>query len=133
VLAKESRAVHHLGPTGQDRPQQDRVVGRVVLEVGVLDQQDIAGRMAQALADGGALALVARQQVQVEVAPRGLLAQDIAGAVGREVVDDDDLLLDVAEVDRPYLIEQRRDGIFLVVAGDDDRELQRSAPLAREA
>jgi len=86
--------------------------------------------VAQALADGGALAHVAGQEAEDDVAAAVLLLEDLAGPVGRVVVDDDDLLLDRAEVDGADLVEQRGDRRPLVVDRDDDRQLQRSAPRA---
>jgi predicted carbohydrate-binding protein with CBM5 and CBM33 domain len=41
--AQEARAVDDLSEAADDRRQERRVVGRVVLEVGVLDEQDVAG------------------------------------------------------------------------------------------
>jgi len=50
-----------------------------------------------------------------------LVKQILSGAVGRAVVDDDDLLL-ADRLARPYLIENFGDGADLVVDRDDDRD-----------
>src|SRR5687767_10426839 len=85
--------------------------------------------MAKSFPDRRPLPHVSGQQVQRDVTTRGLLVQHISRSIGREVVDDDDLLLNLAQVDRSYRVEQRRDRRAPVVAGDDDRGLQ--SPAAR--
>ena len=94
----------------------------VVLEVGVLDDDDLAGGVPEPGAQRGALALVdlVEDDRQVGVA-RSHLAEDLAGAVGRAVVDDDDLLADRDGADPA---EDLVDRLLLVVDRDDDREDQ---------
>jgi hypothetical protein len=67
VLADEPRSVDDPGLAGLDRPQQDGVIGRVVLEVGVLNDDDVACRALEPLLNGGALAAVAGPQAQRDV------------------------------------------------------------------
>ena len=56
--SEEARAVDDVGTALEDRLQQQGVLARVVLEVGVLDDDDVARGFADAARDGGALALV---------------------------------------------------------------------------
>ena len=44
--------IDHVGPALEDRLDQPRVLGRVVLQVGVLDDDDVAGRVLEARAAG---------------------------------------------------------------------------------
>ena len=55
---REAAAVDHVGVPREDRLQQGGVVGRVVLEVGVLDDQHVAGRQGEPGAQRRALAAV---------------------------------------------------------------------------
>ena len=58
LLADEARAEDHVGPAVEDRLQERGVVGRVVFQVGILNQHHGAGRLGEARAKRGALALV---------------------------------------------------------------------------
>ncbi len=130
MLAEEARAVDRARAALQDRAQQARVVARVVFEVGVLDQQDVAAGGRQAGADGGALAAVARVADHEGVGPVALPAEGRGGAVGRAVVDDDDLARDRrAEIDRAHPRQQFGDRPGLVVDRHDHRE--QAAPAGR--
>ena len=44
-LADEARAVHHVGAALDDRLEQARVLGGVVFQVGVLDEDDVAAKL----------------------------------------------------------------------------------------
>ena len=57
-LAGEPAAVDDPGLAPQDRVEQPGPVVGVVLEVGVLDEHEVAAGLGQAGTDGGALALV---------------------------------------------------------------------------
>ena len=52
---QEARAVDDVGAAVEDRREQLRVLGGIELEVGVLDEEDVAGGERQAHADRGAL------------------------------------------------------------------------------
>ena len=77
-----------------DRAEQLHVLARVVLEVRVLDDDDVAGGVPEADGHRRALALIFRLEEDAHAVAAVHLAQDFAGAVGRAVVDDQDLLLD---------------------------------------
>ena len=97
-LPGEARAEDDVGVAVEDRLEQLRVLARIVLEVGVLDEGDVAGDVRHGRAHGGALALVAlvvhHDEAEV-VGVSGTSARNASsasrGAVARAVVDDDDL------------------------------------------
>ena len=124
AASEEPRAVHDVGVSLLDRPEQLRVLARVVLEVRVLDDDDVAGRLLKTRRDRGALSHVLRLQEDPDAVLAVHLAQDVARAVLRAVVDDDDLLLDRH---RLHLADELADRLRLVVDGDDDGELHRPA------
>ena len=115
-------------------------VARVVLQVGVLDQQDIAGGCGDGRAHGRALALVLGMEHHREVALGLLLTQDVLRAVGGAVVDHDDFLLDQqwhVGVDCQRFVERQihgahptqdlPQGSLLVVDRDQDGDLHVSS------
>src|SRR5208283_4064092 len=79
--------------------KQEGIVAGVIFEVGILDEDDLAGGLRQSGSDAGSLALVlvvkgelhcvfaVVAQNFVEIS----LLQEFAGAVGGEVIDDDEL------------------------------------------
>ena len=76
-----------VGVAIQQRAQQARVFGGVVLQVGILDQREIAGGLADGGAHGGAFAAVAFVPVEADLREAGGQAlQDVEGAVGGAVV-----------------------------------------------
>ena len=116
----ETRAEDDVRPAGLDRPQQQRVLGRVVLEVRVLDQQDLAPAPPDRRPDRPPLALVRLVEDDPNAFAPVPRLEDLARAVGRGVVHDDDLLLDRHRGDEPEdLVDRAR----LVVDGDQDGEL----------
>src|SRR5690606_26677852 len=96
--------------------------GGVVFEVGVLHDHDVAGGGGEAGAHGGALALIFLVVNDLIDQRCDFGAQQVAGAVARAVVHDDDLFLDIAEIHGANPVNQRADGVTFVVAGDDDGE-----------
>ena len=94
----------------------------VVLEVGILDDQEFACRLLNAPSYRRPLALVVRLLEQTDdVRVTGnQRRQDLGRAVGRAVIDHDDLLRHVNGDDTSDEFTNR---ITLVVDGDDDGEL----------
>ena len=124
--AEEAGSVHDVGLAGEDGPEEDRVFLRVVLEVGVLDDDEIAGRGAHPGPDRRALPQVARLQEDADAVLAVELAEDVAGAVRRAVVHDHDLALEVPEVHGEDLREDLANRPALVVRRHHDRQLHRS-------
>ena len=100
---------------------QPRPVLRVVLEVGVLDEHEVAGDVLEAGADRGALPAVlgVRDDLDGAVAELG---EHGVGAVVAAVVHDDELAVE-RQLDDPHAAQDLDDGVALVVHGHDDREL----------
>ena len=125
VSAGETGAEDDVGLAVDDGFEEARVFVGVVFEVGVLDDDSVAGGSGDAGSERGAFALI---DVVVDYFgdERGDLgAEDFAGAVGRAVIDDDDL-------HRGYgsgadAIDDGADGLRLVIAGDDDGEFHAEA------
>ena len=103
--AEETGAEDHVGAAIEDGFEEFAVVARIVFEVGVLDQDDVAGDFSEAAAEGGAFALIFGLEKNANVAKRdgigavhggsegfaGVLQlqhflEDLAGAVGGAVV-----------------------------------------------
>ena len=120
VAAGEARAVDHVGVVLEDRRDQPRVVGRVVFQVGVLDDDDVAGRRRDASACRSTLAAVVRLEDGAVDAVGERAAQQLDAAVGRAVVDHDDLKPRHGGAADPG--DQLGDRGGLVEAGDDDRK-----------
>jgi hypothetical protein len=91
VAVEGAHAEACVRPTVLQRRQQQRQVGRVVLEIGVEDRCELAVRLGEGCSDGGALAQVlsVREKPQALVAFQG--SQDRPRAVGGTVVDHDQL------------------------------------------
>src|ERR1043166_7908428 len=118
--AREPIAVDDLLPRSQDR-EQGRIVGGVILEVRILEQNVVSGGRVDAAPQGRAPALVG---MLVDEPHPGASADDPFGSVSRSVVDHDDLFgeprgLDVHALDR---LDQRPDACFLVVGRHHDRQ-----------
>ncbi len=130
VGGEKARAVDHIGAVLEKRPYEARIVPRVVLEIGVLEERQVAGRGGDAGAYGGAFALVVRV---LEVAQPRLfgrqLAQDLACAVGGAVVDDHHLELGEAGVlDSQDPGQQVAHQVAFVVDRHDHAEFHRHRP-----
>jgi hypothetical protein len=79
--AHEPRAEDDVGAVLQDRLDDPTVFHRVVFEVGVLDDHDVARRLPEAGPQGGSLAHVPRLQDQAGSEFRADVGQQVAGAV----------------------------------------------------
>src|SRR5262245_13806538 len=118
-LPSEPRAVYHVGLAIQDGLEEPRVIGRVVLQVGVLHQHDIARHPFKSGAQSRPLALVPVLE-QDDHARAGLGPQNLPRPVRRPVIDHDDLFLRRL---RQNPAEDFVDGARFVVDGNDDRKL----------
>ena len=89
-LAGEARSVDDEGAALEHGGEQLRPVVGVVLEIGVLDEHEVAGHVLERRADRRALPEVVRVQHDTHRAVAEL-AQDAACPIVAPVVDDDDL------------------------------------------
>ena len=122
--APEAAAVDDLVVAVQDRLDQRRQVAGVVLEVGVLDAEDVAGGRLQARLDRGPLAPVGGVDDHPDVVA-GERVEQAAPGVGGAVVDEDQLRLQAkgVEVDLEETVDHRRERPQFVVERDDHRQL----------
>jgi hypothetical protein len=120
AAAEEARAVDDVGVTLLDRRQQLEVLHRVVLEVGVLHDHDVARGVPEPDGHRRAFALVLRLEEHADALDAVHLAQDLARPVLRPVVDDQDLLLDGHGL---HARDDLADRLRLVVRGDHDGQL----------
>src|SRR5207245_10609049 len=115
TLADEPRSVNHVGPVLDNGLNQALVFGRVVFQIGVLNDDHVSGDVAEAFAQGRPFALIAllkknpnRVPLTFPLSPRGSalghragegviagqLTKNVWRAVGAAIVNDDNLLGD---------------------------------------
>ena len=101
--------------------QHRHVVVRVVFEVGILDDQVVAGRRRNARRT--ALPFPPFRSIRSRVTP-ACARDDLGRPIARAVVDDDDFLVEAErrQVDGLDLLEQRADEALFVVGRNDDRQ-----------
>ena len=121
AVALETRPVDHVGRPFHDRLDQPRILDRVVLQVGVLDDHDPAGGPGESRAQRRPLAQVPPVPQDAEALVPLHLGQHVAGAVRAAVVDHDDFL---GNADRPNAPDDLANRPFLVVNGNDHRKPQ---------
>ena len=115
-----------------DRLDQLRVVLHGVLEIGVLDQDDAAGRVLEPLAHGGALPPRGVLEDEADPGIGGVPRDDVPRAVGRVALDHDELDLDVGDVDGQDAIDRGANGLHLVVGRHDHAQSKRPRGRLRE-
>src|SRR5690606_23294860 len=106
----------------ENRAEQRRVIPWIVFEVAILDDDNIAGHLFQPRAYRPTLAHITGVEKDPGVVVENFRFQNLPGAIGREVIDNDDLL---GHRNRPYLFEDGRDRPFLVEDGYDHTEQNR--------
>jgi hypothetical protein len=130
--AGEARAVDDVGLAIEDGLQELRVFRRVVLQIRVLDEDDLARRRLDSVADRGSLAAIGGVHKEAQlvdrpllpglcrhsIGPQAELSEHRVRAVDRAVVDDDDLLVDGNLTDAAENLPHRA---ALVEDGHDDR------------
>jgi hypothetical protein len=124
--AHETAAVDHVGVTVENRFEQDVVFLRIVLEIGVLDDDQLARGVFDSRAQSRAFSLVHLVLVvrngQIGVCTH-ISFNALLGVVGAEVVDDDDFLFEVAaQFHSLDLVQNPVDGRAFVIRRDDDRK-----------
>jgi hypothetical protein len=138
--AKKSRAEDDVGAAVDDGFKKLVVVARIVFEVGILDENDVAGDFGKATAESGALALIVSLKKDAEVAELDGIAaiesgslgfagglelaelfEDLTSAVGGTVVDEDYFLPHRSVYDAS---EDFVNGGFFVVDRNDHGKLR---------
>ena len=120
TASHEARPVDHVGFAFDQGFQKERVLGRIVFEVSVLNDNEVAAGFLNAAAQGCALAHVARLQQHTQRRPILLFqgSKDLAGGVGRAVVDAEQFDLE-GELQRKDTVDHEAQGGALVVDGHD--------------
>ena len=111
-----------------DRLQQLRVFARVVLEVGVLDDDHVAVGGREPGAQRRTLALVAFVVQHADVGREDRRPQQLTRAVGGTVVHQDDVLVDANFL---HTIDQVQQRVDLVVDRNDDRQFHQGVGPSR--
>ena len=89
--AEEAGSVDDVGFAFEQRMEECGIVGGIVFEVGVLDDDEVSGGLLDAAAEGGALAHVLGLEQDADLGMGGLqFGEDFAGAVAGAVVDADE-------------------------------------------
>ena len=104
----------------KDRFDQGRIFLRIVFQIGVLDQDDVAGRMGETGAESRPLALVLFVIDDLLDQRCYLGLQKFAGAVAGAIVDDDDL--DLTYISPTDAIYDSPDGMQFVVTRNHNRK-----------
>src|SRR5689334_18853475 len=120
VGAKEARAIDHLAFALKDRLDQSGIIRGIILEIGVLDQHDIALDLLQASPASSALASISFMAEQADLAPVGQLGKLAPCAVRRAVVNDDKLFV-IGHIAHP--LDDLFYSSFFVVDGNNNRKL----------
>jgi hypothetical protein len=116
--AREARAVNRVRRATNDRFDQCRYVGWVVLHISVLDDDDLTSHVRNGGSDRRPLAAIRLPKEEDVIAVRRPLRDDCGGLVDRAIIDHDHLLIQVKGIDSlQYLLDGRR----FVVRRDEER------------
>ena len=129
VPAEEARAVDDVRPSLADERDELGKLLRRVLQVGVLDDHEIAGHFLESAPERGPFAAVGGLQDHLDRQLAREPGQNVPRPVLRAVVDDDEL---DADGHRKHAADDLLDRRLLVVGRHHDRQ-QRIAELTLEA
>jgi len=88
---EEAGPVDDVGFAFDERAEQKGIVGRIVFEVGILDEDEVSCGFLYATAESGSFALVVGLEKDADLRVRGLEGgENVAGTVGGTVVDADE-------------------------------------------
>src|SRR5262245_41689126 len=96
---QEARSIHHIGLVRQYRLDQSGILRRIVLEVGILDNDDVSRYRIEAGPQRGSFPHIARLKNDLQVSGGTKFLKDFAGAIRRTVVHNDDLFGKVYRAD----------------------------------
>src|SRR5579884_1527258 len=114
-LADETRTVNHVGAIFQNRLQKPRIFVGIVLQVGVLNENHVAGGFLEAASQSGAFALIGGLIKNADFTAFEL-SENAARVVRTAVIDNDDLF---RNRNRLHTLNYFVDPAFFVVDGDD--------------
>ena len=117
--AQEPGTEHNIGMILENRCKKYGVLTRVILQVRILNDDQVAGRCLETRTQSCSLAKVALLQHELMDPPMGLRFKKFPRSIGRSVIHDDDFnVLDRCRADRIYHNFDRRS---LIVTRDNDR------------
>ena len=126
--SRVARSEHEGAPVGAHGLEQAVVVRKVVFEIGVLDEHDVAGSRLEAGPNRGPLPARAVLPDHMHVMGGGKLRDGFTRSVSRVALDDDDFLVGSVERLGNELIEDVDDRAPLVIDGDDDADERTLSP-----
>ena len=126
--AHEARTKNRVGIPCQDRFEQDRIFVWIVFEIGVLNDNDLAGGGGESGAQGRAFPLIARPIDNLVAEGRDFLTQDVGSSVGRAIVDDNDF--DILKRGRANGANDLFNGFPFIETGNDDGDFHRICRLS---
>src|SRR5262249_11996383 len=126
LAAAEAGSVDDVGAPLENGTKKLRVLGGIVLEIRILNQDDTPGRLGEATAQGGSFPPVTVLEYYDDVLMLRELRHDVLRPVRGAVVDDDQLF---GYVRREHTADDGADRPCFVVDGHDDRQrLHRTGP-----
>ena len=118
--AGKARSVHDVGAPVEDGLDEFGIVGRVVFEISILDEKNVAGRVLETCADGGTFAAVNRVRVKLDVGGAGNTIEDFSRAIRGGVVDKNNLLGKIAGIGGADTADNFLDGVSFVEDWNQD-------------
>ncbi len=124
IVAHALPAADHVGAVLFQGTQEARNLGRVILQIGIEGQDDLAARGMKASRQRRRLAEIAAETNTVDPAIfPGQLGDDLPRTIGAAVVDEDNLDGEIRLMShRSDLLVERQKAVVFVVNGDDDRD-----------
>ena len=131
--AREPRAIDHVRAVIEDRSQQVWIIRRIVFEVGILNENDVARGVFESRAEGRTLAAVDGMRNDFDPAHLLKFPEDVAGAVGGGVVHENDFIFQAAGIRSADAAKNLLDRVGLIEDGNQDRQtLEAITYLGRE-
>ena len=124
LTALEATAVDNVGKAGDNRLEEVIEFLRIILQIGILNNQVFAGGAGDAGVKGSAFALVDFMNEVLDIQFRvgsTVAGHGTFGIIGRAIVYDDQFLGDsIDQFDAPNLIKDEVDRPLFVVGGNDN-------------
>jgi hypothetical protein len=123
--AEKARPIDDISLAREDRPQDNRVLRRVVLQIRVLDDENVAGGFANTPSHRRALPEILALQHDPDAVAPVHPGDDLARAIRGPVVDDYQLSFEIREIGRHDTPDDLADRPAFVVDRHDDGQLHR--------
>ncbi len=122
--AEEARAIDHVGTAIEQGLEKFAVVARIVFEVGVLDENDVAGNFGEAAAECCAFALIVVLKKDAQVTERDEVGPVLSGSGGFAGV----LQLDKFFEDLPGTVGGAEESVTVERRGVKEEGIRRRGP-----